>query len=217
LLSQGRIREEAPDEVKDQAFILREKLARQAWLEWRRRGPTPPPIPFALPDTRKSEKDKLEFYIKEAKEALEAQSPEYLEKCTAFKLDYLALKEYIEKIVVEEERKVYKGTPDMSLDSIVLTSEFQIVFDATAGTQHLLRILPVLQPPVLGLNPDHTHSLKLTFSGAKTRALASNARSLVQRCLDRLKFVADAANVCQQPQAIYFESVIEAVENSKSN
>jgi hypothetical protein len=110
---------------------------------------------------------RLQGLVSEALAELKKKSLEHEAKCGFLKVDFLALKRFIENFVTEQEQRVYKGQPEVSLDSLVLTSEFQIIFDATAGTQHLLRILPVLQPPVLGLAPDHTHSLKLTFAGAR--------------------------------------------------
>ncbi len=113
-----------------------------------------------------------------------------------------------------------------NLDSIVLQSQFQIIFDATAGTQNLLRIVPVLSPPVLQLTPDHTHGLKITLQGRKGRGTANNTKSLIERCVERLKGARPPADPtgrpksieqeCESPQNILLESIIESVEAIKS-
>jgi hypothetical protein len=164
-------------------------------------------------------KDRLYELTAEVLAELTDANEEYKNKCAAnpLKVDFLALQRYIGRIVDEQEQQIFAGPPQIALDSMVLTSEFQLIFDATAGTQHLLRIVPVLQPPVLGLNPDHTHNLKITFAGGKARALATGGISLIQRCIARLRNTpaAERARECNTPEAIQREAVIEALENSR--
>jgi hypothetical protein len=185
------------------------------------------PYRYSRPE-RDLEKELIDAVRQELTDSV-ATVGEYKEACGSLKVDFLGLSEYINKIIHDEEGKVFKkGGQEIALDKLTLTSQFQIAFDATAGTQHLLRIVPVLQPPVLGLTPDHTHSLKLTFAGKKGRDFKGNAPSLVQRCRDRFMGQIEALSpeerparrseverVCTNPQTVLIESLIEAVENSK--
>lgn len=147
-------------------------------------------------------------------------APNYKSTCEETgRVDFLALKSYLTRIVADQEAHVYSGAPEVALDTLVLTSEFQIFFDATAGTR-IFRILPVLIPPVLALNPDHTHNLKITFDGGKTRALSTNGVSLVQRCIARLRNTGTAQDpqvVCRTPESIQREGLIQAVETKPSS
>jgi hypothetical protein len=145
------------------------------------------------------------------------------EKCGSSRINFLGLSDYLAKIVTEPSASAGAKALPVSLDSLVLTSQFQITMDANAGTRHLLRIVPVVQPPVLDFSPDHTHSLKITFSGKKGRAFDSNAQTLIDKCLDRFRgLIRNAADktkyktFCESPGAILAESLIEAVDNSKT-
>jgi hypothetical protein len=164
------------------------------------------------------ERDQL---LSKVAEDLAEDAGEYNERCksNSLKVGYLGLANYIDRIVNEQETRIYKGPPEVSLDNFVLTSQFQISFDATAGTGNLLRIVPVLQPPVLQLNPDHTHQLKITFKGTKGRRTRAKALSAIRKCLSRLENTVgtqQAAEFCRRPDAILLESLIEAVEDNAS-
>lgn len=176
---------------------------------------------LTLSDKERGRPDNTEIlaqYTSQALEALRADyKNEYLEKCSARKMDFLGLKNYLTKIVDEREKEIYAGPPEVTLDNLALTTGFQITVDATAGTQHLLRIVPVFQPPVLSLSPDHTHTLKLTFAGVKSRGLSRSAASLKQKCITRLQIIADAQKQCEEPSMLLLESIIDAIESNKGS
>ena len=140
-----------------------------------------------------------------------------LESHCGRKVDFLALRSFIEKAVNDQETAVFKGAPEVSLDSIVLTSSFQIYLEANAST-HLFHIMPMLQPPGLDLNPDHTHQIKLTFHGVKSRGNPANGVSLKEKCITRLQGIAtegSAESDCNKSEALLLESVIDSVGNRK--
>ncbi len=242
-------------QLRDEVRIPRPTAAAQAVARKslsERKGPSPVEVQREArrrreEALRRQQERELAEKMENARRELTADAHFY-EKCGQSKINFLALSDYLTKIVSEREQEDgqerNKGL-DASLDSIVLTSQFQITLDASAGTQHLLRIVPVVQPPILGLSPDHTHTLKLTFSGRKGRAFDNNAKTLIQKCLDRFKgldLVApgtipidsghDASKkgdqvtqtrrrrtieeVCNDPRTVLLESLIEAVDNSKS-
>ncbi len=144
------------------------------------------------------------------------ENAEFLDKCTDRKIDFVALKRLIEKFVAEKEDLMFRGSPDVFLDELVLTTSFQITLDASAGTYHIFRFFPVLVPPTLKLNPDHTNQLKITFRGVKGRGSPRNREAIRQRCLTRLQGVPGASSECNKPSTLMLESVIEAVESNKS-
>jgi hypothetical protein len=103
-------------------------------------------------------------------------------------VDYLALKKMLLKIVDDQNQAMtYGGNPELSLDSVVLTSAFQIVLDTSAATKHIFRIFPLVAPPQMGVKPDHTHTLKVTFQGAKKKSSPNSGRDLEVSCLERLQ------------------------------
>jgi hypothetical protein len=138
------------------------------------------------------------------------------ENCGRRDIDFAGLRRLLEKFVVEREQGLFEGAPDVSLDEMVLTTSFQITLDASAGTYHIFRFFPVLIPPTLNLNPDHTNQLKITFKGVKGRANPRNREALRQKCLTRLQAVVGATQECNTPNSLLLESLIEAVEGSKS-
>ena len=159
-----------------------------------------------------------EYFTQKAYTELLEEHQEFKSQCGLLKVDFLALKRYITRIVDEQDQRIHKGVPNISLENFVLTSEFQISLDASAGTKNILRILPVLAAPTLGLVSDHTHSLKITFNGAKSRALITNTFSLKQKCIERVtgagvNLTQDPEVFCSSPQAIQLESLIDAVES----
>ena len=75
----------------------------------------------------------------------------------------------LDNVVEKQDAAVHRGVPDATLSSLTLKSEFEIVMEAQAGTQHFFRILPVLIPPNTEFKIDHTHTLKISLNGKKTK------------------------------------------------
>lgn len=213
VIPQGRVVED-----KKQGFI--DKLTKA--IELARKWKPPPPMLGVMPMQVELTQAEYERLRRLVRERLVEEAGEYKERCesNSLKVGYLGLANYIDKIVNEQGERIYKGSPDVSLDKLILTSQFQIAFDATAGTENLLRIVPVLQPPVLQLNPDHTHQLKITFKGNKGRSTRAKALSILRKCLSRLENTLGskgAARYCNRPDAIMLESLISAVEDNASS
>jgi hypothetical protein len=168
---------------------------------------------FSLEDPLSTDPGSL--YAAQALRALREQAGDYQEACSGRQIDYLALKKLIAKLVDEQEQRIYEGKPEVSLEQIVLTASFQLILDASAGTYHIFRIVPVLVPPTLTLNPDHTQQLKITFRGVKNRGSPRNQEALRQRCQTRLQGVRGAASRCNDPDLLMLEAVIETLETTR--
>ena len=99
-------------------------------------------------------------------------------------IDYLALKDMLLNVVARQNEDVsYRGGPEVALDTLNLTSSFEIVLDMSAGTKHIFRLLPMVLPPQMGLRPDHIHTLKITLKGAKRKGDPNSGGHLLQSCL----------------------------------
>ena len=156
-------------------------------------------------------------YTAQALKALQnEQNAGFERECGRRDVDFAGLRRLLKKFVVEREQELFEGAPEVSLDEMVLTTSFQIVLDASAGTYHIFRFFPLLVPPTLNINPDHTNQLKITFKGVKGRANPRNREALRQKCLTRLQGVIGASSECNTPNSLLLESLIEAVESSKS-
>jgi hypothetical protein len=218
VMSQGRIQEDKKEGPIDK-LISNVKAARILALKDKAA------IPYALelprPTRPAAENEELRRKVLAALSSREVAG-EYNDKCApnALKVGFLGLADYIDRIVTDQNANIYKGTPEINLDNFVLTSSFQISFDAAAGTKHIFRIVPVLSPPTLQLNPDHTHQLRITFSGTKGRATKARALAFLRKCISRLQqsnlTPEKAEAFCNEPSAILMETLIDAVENSKS-
>ena len=157
-------------------------------------------------------------YTPQALRALQSEKNRgYEENCGRRDIDFAGLKHLLRKFVAEREDELFSGQPEISLEQMVLTTSFQIQVDASAGTYHIFRFFPVLIPPTLSLNPDHTHQLKITFKGVKNRGNPRNREALRQKCLTRLQGVVGGASECNSPTSLLLESLIEAVEANKAN
>jgi hypothetical protein len=108
------------------------------------------------------------------------------------RIDFLALKGLLTNVVEVQEKTVYRGVPDLTLSQLVLTSSFNIVLEASAGTRHFFRIVPLLAPPTTDIRADHTHSLKVTLSGKKNKGDKQLAKKLVDSCRERVKHKAQS-------------------------
>jgi hypothetical protein len=148
-------------------------------------------------------------------------------------IDYLKLKEMMLNVVAQQNAQVsYLGGPEVALDTINLTSSFQIVLDMSAGTKHIFRLFPMVLPPQMGVKPDHTHTLKITLHGAKKKGSAQSGKHLVAACRQRLQppketagkggtlganVPGNGAQFCNTPVGQLLEAVIESTEQNKSS
>jgi hypothetical protein len=141
------------------------------------------------------------------------------------RIDYLGLKNILNNIVEEQNRedRIYSGIPEVSLDSLVLTSAFQVVLDTSAGMSHLFHFIPIVIPPVAQLKVDHTHTLKITLRGPKNKKDPGAAKKLADSCRQRIAdnsrstgSDAEATAVCDTAQGKLIESLIQAVQQINS-
>lgn len=137
-------------------------------------------------------------------------------------VDYLALKDMLHNIVGQQNDDVaFRGGPEVAMDELVLTSAFQIGLDTSAATYNIFRILPLASPPIMGLKPDHTHTLKITLKGAKKRGDPGNRARLFTSCAQRLynrkdSVPQEALEFCNSPKGLLLESIAQSVEQGKS-
>jgi hypothetical protein len=141
------------------------------------------------------------------------------------RVDFMGLKRMLDNVVERQEERVYRGIPDVTLDQLVLTSSFNFVLDASAGTYHIFRFLPVLVPPTVGLKKEHTHTLKITLKGKKTKNKGSGDESgskrLIASCQQRVsvgKAEDQRGNLdfCTTEQGQLLEGILQALDKSNS-
>ena len=128
-------------------------------------------------------------------------------------VDYLALKKMLHNIVEQQNDDVtFRGNPDVALDQLALTSAFQISLDVSASTYNIFRFFPLINPPSMGVKPDHTHTLKITLRGAKKRGDAGNRARLFTSCAQRLQNTPKSLEFCNSPKGLLLESIAQSVE-----
>ena len=93
-------------------------------------------------------------------------------------VDYLALKRMMHNVVKRQNETIYRGVPAITLNSLVLTTKFQIILELQAGTQHILRIVPLIAPPNFEAKFDHAHQLKLYLSRTKAQGRSTSATEI---------------------------------------
>jgi len=141
-------------------------------------------------------------------------------------LDYVALKDLLLKVVNQQnDQMTYKGGPEVALDTLTLTTSFEIVLDMSAGTLHVFRLFPMITPPQMGVRADHTHQLKITLHGQKKKADPNGPVNLEKSCLERIEkgkqkgqdlAPGDAAVYCRSAPGKLLEAIIEATDNKSS-
>ena len=141
------------------------------------------------------------------------------------RVDFMGLKRMLDNVVERQEERVYRGIPDVTLDQLVLTSSFNFVLDTSAGTYHIFRFLPVLVPPTVGVKKEHTHSLKITLKGKKTKNKGggdeSGSKRLIASCQQRVsvgKSEDQTGNLdfCTTEQGQLLEGILQALDKSNS-
>lgn len=138
---------------------------------------------------------------------------------TQNQVDYLAIKKLLIKTVEEQANDIYVGGPEISMNSLTLTTSIQLQATASMGTTQLLRIVPVVVPPTLSFNPDHTHQLKITLQGMKKKSLPSAQDDTIAACLARLHIEAgdnDGINYCRSARGKQLELLIEETQTKNA-
>ncbi len=141
------------------------------------------------------------------------------------RIDYLALKKILNRVIEEQEARVYAGIPDVTLSSLNLTSSFQITLEASAGTTHFFRIVPLLAPPTTDIKFDHTHMLKITLNGKKNKGDKGLSKKLYDSCRERVvansgRSVGGAdepVDFCASEAGQLLEAIVQAVEKGGSS
>ena len=138
-------------------------------------------------------------------------------------VDYLGIKMLLNKLLDDVERDIYTGTPELALDQLTLTSQFQLTLEASAGTYHILRIVPIVVPPTVRLAPDRTHQLKITLKGSQQSVYKDINNDLENLCYKNLgakngdpRLPDIAAEYCKNPQAKHLQYLIEKIDSQKS-
>lgn len=133
-------------------------------------------------------------------------------------IDYLGLKNVLNKLIEEQASKLYRGIPDITMDTLVLTVSFEIIIDATTGALTIFRLFPTIVPATVDFHPDHLHTLKLTLHGRKNKTPV-NARNLTESCRQRLSSEgADKSlDICQTQIGQLLESIANSASNSSSS
>ncbi len=131
-------------------------------------------------------------------------------------IDYLKLKDMLHNVVAHQnDQLTFQGSPEVALDTLNLTSSFEIVLDMSAGTKNIFRIFPMALAPQMGIKPDHTHTLKVQLHGQKKKGDPRNGKHLVAACQQRLQLTKEDGGICEKPEAKLLEAIIEANEQNK--
>jgi len=130
-------------------------------------------------------------------------------------IDYLALKKMLHNVVRKQNDAIYRGRPDVTLDTLNLTTKFQLTLEFQAGTKGIFRIVPLLSPPNMEAKFDHAHTLKITLNGLKRKGDPNLQQRLIQNCYDRMQNSIDR-HECSTTQSQLLESIIEAVEDNQA-
>ena len=133
-------------------------------------------------------------------------------------IDYLALKRLLHNVVNEQNGKLHRGGPPVTMETLTLSTSFQMTLEIQAGTVHIFRIVPLLQAPNTEFKADHTHTLKMVLKGVKKKGDPSYSTKLVASCKQRLQdnAVAAQADRCATVEGLLLEAITEALENSSS-
>jgi hypothetical protein len=153
------------------------------------------------------------------------QNEKFLERCQSpneegVVIDYLGIKQWLVHLLSEEEGSIWRGTPEVYLDNIVLTTTFDIQADVSFGVTHFLRLVPVVGVPTVEYKPDNYHTLKVTFHGYKnTPSPITNpiaAMKAEQEARDKLRTLCekDAGAPCG-PDQLLLEKIIQSGSGKK--
>jgi hypothetical protein len=131
------------------------------------------------------------------------------------RIDYLGIKDLLTNLVARQDDALYHGTPAITLDTLTLTSQFEVIAEAQAGTLHFFRIVPLLVPPNTEFKLDHTHFLKVELHGAKAKGDPSYSDKLISSCKARIQRDTHAGRVddCATVPAMLLETIAEKLES----
>ncbi len=150
----------------------------------------------------------------------------YVERCLAgpdrdIEIDYIGLKNWLVHALSDEEDAIWRGAPEVFLDTITLTTLFDIQADVSFGVSHILKLVPLVGVPSVDLKPDRSHQLKITLRGFKkahTAKLSKGGPSPptaadIQK-LKNLCFQETGAE-CKSPTDLLLQRVLTAVSENK--
>jgi hypothetical protein len=85
----------------------------------------------------------------------------------------------------------------------------------SSGVQ-MFRIIPQLVPSSVDLKADHTHTLKITLRGKKTKGVNGAVANLQKSCAARVEqgSTGDTTPFCSTEQGKMLESILEALEKN---
>jgi hypothetical protein len=132
------------------------------------------------------------------------------------RIDFLGLKSLLDNLYDREDR-IYRGIPDVSLSQLLLTSEFNLSLEVSAGMNYF-RFIPILAAPGADLKAEHTHLLKVTLNGKKTKNAPGNntgSKNLIASCEQRVNGgTATSDNYCASAEGQLLENILLAVSIS---
>jgi hypothetical protein len=130
-------------------------------------------------------------------------------------IDYLGLKNMLNNFMKDQER-MYRGLPEITLENLILTSQFVITIDMSAGMANpVFRLFPVLAPPTAQFKTDHTHVLKVTFRGNKQKKNPAKQKNLVESCRDRFNSQLEPdRDLCNTQFGVLLEQLIQNSQSS---
>ena len=124
----------------------------------------------------------------------------------------------LDHVVEEEDKRVYGGLPDVTLNQLTLTSAFNLVFEAQAGTYGIFRFVPLLVPPNSDIKKDKSHSLRIALKGKKNKAKPGGdntaSKLLTESCRQRLG--ESSSTFCESEQGQFAEIMIQTLEKNGS-
>lgn len=139
-------------------------------------------------------------------------------------IDYLAIKKLLHEVVHQQNKAVHQGAPAVTLDTLTLTTAFQVTLELQAGTRHIFRIVPLLAAPNTDFKGDHTHTLKIVLQGGKRKGDPGYTERLVDSCKQRVQRSAIGGDaelakqlaLCETTPAILLEAMLQNLEAGRS-
>jgi hypothetical protein len=136
-------------------------------------------------------------------------------------VDYLGIESWIKNLVSSEEKEIWRGAPEIFLDTITLTTYFDIQAEASFGVSHVFSLVPLVGVPSLDLKPDRSHQLKITIHGLKNAAPPKpNADEMAEEINAQKKLAnqckKDTGLDCTSPTELLLEKLSQASGSKKS-
>ena len=130
-------------------------------------------------------------------------------------IDYLALKKMLHNVVNQQNADLHRDGPPLTLDSLTLSTTFQMTLELQAGTNHIFRIVPLLSAPNTEFKGDHSHTLKIQLRGVKKKGDPNYSRKLEAACKQRLQDNGAASELakCKSLEGLFLEAITESLES----